>query len=294
MMNYVIDIFVFGAVGILAFVCVHMGAAVVAEQQELGRKARDAATVFATPLERFVSAQRLMQIRFSAAVVVLTVMAGALVFAGVTHPLGLLVPSLMLGALGYMAPLWWFGRKVSQRKEQFEVSILDLTVGLEKGLRSGQAMAQAIESLVRRMDGPMREELTTVLRETRMGKDLVEALERLQARMPCEDLMLLVTAIRLTAKSGGSMSDVLARMTEMIRGRREFKGKLDTLTAQGKFEAIAISASPFAAFIVLYVLNPELMRPMLFCSTGWIAFGMVLVLETVGFLIVQKIVTIEV
>ena len=293
-MNNVIYILVFGAVAILAFVCVGIGQALTAERVELGRKAQDAVTVFATPIERFISLQRLMQVRFSVAVVLAAVTAGLLMFAGVVHPLGLLLPVLALGALGYMVPFWWFRSKVNKRKAQFEQSILGLTIGLEKGLRSGQALAQAIESLVRRMEGPMQEELTLVLRETRMGKDLVEAMERLQQRMPCEDLMLLVTAIRLTTKSGGSMADVLSRMTDMIRGRMEFQGKLQTLTAQGRFEAIAISASPFATFIVLYVLNPELMRPMLFHPVGWTAFGVVAVLETVGFLIVRRIVTIQV
>lgn len=290
----VVLILVFGAVGVLAFTCVRMGQAASVERAELNRMARDTLKVFNTPMERFVSLQRLEQMRYSAAVVLATLGAGLLMFAGVVNALVLLLFAVAFGGLGYMVPFWWFQRKVRQRREQFETSILDLTIGLEKGLRSGQALAQAVEALTRRMEGPMQEELTLVLRETRMGKDLVEAMERLLQRMPCEDLTLLVTAIRLTMKSGGSMSDVLARMTAMIRGRREFYGKLQTLTAQGRFEAIAISASPFAAFIVLYLLNPELMRPMLFHPVGWAAFGAVVVLETVGFLIVRKIVTIEV
>ena len=287
-------IFVFGAVVALAFTCVNIGQAAAGERVELTRQARDSTKLFDTPLERFVSLQRLEQMRYSGAVVLATLIAGLLMFLGVTNLLVLLLLAVVFGGLGYMVPLWWFQRKVTQRKTLFEATILDLTIGLEKGLRSGQALAQAIEAISRRMEGPMQEELTMVLRETRMGKDLPEAMERLQQRMPCEDLMLLVTAIRLTMKSGGSMSDVLARMTGMIRGRREFQGKLDTLTAQGKFEAMAISAAPFAAFIVLYLLNPELMRPMLFHPVGWMAFGAVVVLVTIGWLIVRKIVTIEV
>ena len=293
-MQIIVCMLVFGAVAMLAFACVRMGQAVAAERLELGRKAQDVTVVFATPMDRFISAQRLMQIRFSAAVVLATVAIGLLMFAGVINLFGLLLPSLALGALGYMVPLWWFQSKVRKRKEQFEASILDLTIGLEKGLRSGQALAQAVGSLVRRIEGPMREELTMVLRETNMGKDLVEAMERLQGRMPCEDLALLVTAIRLTMKSGGSMADVLARMTEMIRGRMEFQGKLQTLTAQGKFEALAIMSAPFGAFVVLYLLNTELMRPMLFHPAGWTAFGAVIVLEAVGWVIIKRIVTIEV
>ena len=293
-MEIIALVLVFCAVTMLAYSCVHMGQMVTAERMELGRKAQDVAVVFTAPMDRFISPQRLTQIRLSASATLASVVAGALMFAGVVSPLGLLLPALALGAAGYMAPLWWFESKVRQRKEQFEASILELTIGLEKGLRSGQALAQAVGSMVRRMDGPMKEELTTVLRETNMGKDMVEAMERLQGRMPCEDLMLLVTAIRLTMKSGGSMADVLTRMTEMIRGRMEFQGKLQTLTAQGKFEAIAIMCAPFGAFIVLYMLNTELMRPMLYHPAGWAAFGAVVVLETIGWLIIKRIVTIEV
>jgi tight adherence protein B len=113
-------------------------------------------------------------------------------------------------------------------------------------------------------------------------------------RMPCEDLRLLVTSVKLTAQSGGSMAEVLSRMTEMIRGRTEFQGKLRTLTAQGRFEAIAISASPFVAFVLLYIVDTELMAPMLRTTVGWAALGAVVLLETIGFYIINKIVTIEV
>ena len=287
-------ILVFGAVGALAFTCVHMGQAVSAERVEITQMARDTYIQFNTPIERFVSLPRLMQIRFSAAVVLATLISGVLMFLGVSNLFALSLMACIFGGIGYMAPLWWFQRKVKVRTLQFEESILDLTIGMEKGLRSGQALAQAIESLSRRMEGPMQEELTTVLRETRMGKDLPEAMDRLQGRMPSEDLALLVTAIRLTMKSGGSMADVLARMTDMIRGRREFQGKLRTLTEQGKFEAMAMSAAPFAAFIVLYFLDTDLMRPMLFHPVGWTAFGVVIALEIIGYLIIRKIVTIEV
>jgi tight adherence protein B len=293
-MDWLMYASIFGAVVLLSFTCVRVGQSVASESIELKKKKSDVTMIFLSPLDRFVLPQRLLQLRYSLAVAFGTVIAGLLVFCGITNFIALVLLAAGLGWLGFMLPLFFYQNKVRKRKAQFDANILDLTIGLEKGLRSGQALAQAIESLVRRSEGPMQEELTVVLRETRMGKDLVEAMERLQVRMPSEDLMLLVTAIRLTMKSGGSMASVLARMTEMIRGRLEFKGKLDTLTAQGKFEAIAISCTPFAAFVVLYLLNPELMHPMLVCPVGWLAFGAVIALETVGFLIVRKIVTIEV
>ena len=110
--------------------------------------------------------------------------------------------------------------------------------------------------------GPMHEELTTLLREHRLGVPLPEAFERMSNRMPCEDMHLLATSIALSSKSGGSLTDVLEEMVGLIRERTEFQGRLKNMTAQGKFEAAVISCAPLAAFILLYLIDPVLMRPL--------------------------------
>ncbi|MEI6516669.1 MAG: type II secretion system F family protein [bacterium] len=112
--------------------------------------------------------------------------------------------------------------------------------------------------------------------------------------MPCEDLSLLVTAIKLTMQSGGSLAEVLDRITDTIRQRTEFQERLRTMTAQGRFEAIAMAAAPAVAFAILFFLDRELMMPLVQTKIGWCAIAAVVSLETVGFLIINKIVTIDV
>ena len=220
-------------------------------------------------------------------------MIGILIFANISFYI-LMPIGLLFGALGYWMPYWYYKFKLYKRKREFEANILDLTMGLANGLRAGQGLPQSMEAITKRLNGPIQEELIIVLREYRLGLELSEALERLYQRMPCEDLRLLITSIKLTTQSGGSLVDVLARMTEMIRGRTEFQEKLKTMTAQGRFEAIAIASAPLAAFIILYFMDRELMSPMLKSPVGWAAIGVVIILETIGFLIINKIVTIEV
>ena len=64
--------------------------------------------------------------------------------------------------------------------------------------------------------------------------------------------------------------------------------------AQGRFEAIAMAAAPLVAFAILFFLDRELMQPLVETKIGWCAIGAVAVLETVGFLVINKIVTIDV
>ncbi|MBR6023042.1 MAG: type II secretion system F family protein [Kiritimatiellae bacterium] len=197
-------------------------------------------------------------------------------------------------AIGANLPLLYFRWRVKKRQTAFEARILDLTVGLANGLKAGEALPAALESVSGRIAQPMKEELQTVIREYRLGMELPEALERLHERMKCEDLRLLVAAIRLTMQTGGSLTEVLTQMVDTIRQRKEFQEKLASMTAQGRFEAIAMSLAPLFVFVILYAINPPLMKPMVTTGMGWAAIGVASVMVALGFICINKIVTIEV
>lgn len=246
------------------------------------------------PILRFTSPQRLKQLRFTGALTAGGLAACVLVFFQVLDPLALIpgvgIPSL----IGYLMPKWYFLNKAKRRREAFQRKMLDLTMGLTNGLRAGMALPQALEIVSKDIGGPLQEEISVALYEYRLGMELPEALDRLNRRMPSEDFMLLSTSIRLSQQTGGSVADVLDRMTDTIRQRTVFHEKLRTLTAQGRFEAIAIACAPLMAFIILYFIDPTLMAPLVQTKEGWFALGVVGMLELIGFFIINKIVTIEV
>ena len=62
-----------------------------------------------------------------------------------------------------------------------------------------------------------------------------------------------------------------------------------TMISQSEFEALCISLSPIAAFGVLYMLDRDLMTPMLTTGIGWMAIGGVAVLEIIGFIVLKKV-----
>ena len=252
------------------------------------------ADVALAQLRKFIDPKRLLTIRFSFGIVFAVIGMAFLILNNVLLPIVYIPAGVFLGFLGWKLPLIWFTLKVRKRKQLFDSQILHLTMTLANGLRSGQALPQALEAASQRMGDPMREELALVLNECRYGLDLTEALERLHSRMPGEDLRLLSTSIRLTLQSGGSLSDVLERMVVMIRSRTEFHEKLKTMTAQGRFEAIAMSLAPVFVYILLRLIDPELMKPLTGTFIGWCTIVGVAIMITIGFFVINKIVTIEV
>ena len=249
---------------------------------------------FRSPEERFVDRGRLFTLRIVSAVIPALLFPAVLLVAGIRNPIAPIAFALVFGFCGWMLPQLYVQMRVKRRQAAFELDILDLTLGVDNALRAGMALPQALERISERMGPVMKEELGVVQREYRLGIDFVQALERLHRRMPCEDMRLLVSAIRLTTEAGGSLADVLKEMSEMIRARREFQDKLKTLTAEGRFEAVAMSLAPVAAFLFMYFIQPELMRPLYTTVYGWCALGAVAALEIGGYFVISKIVSIEV
>jgi tight adherence protein B len=287
--NYLTYALVFTAVAVFAFLAIVTLFKRSQEKYEIsGDAARSAA------IRKFIDPGKLLRMRFSAAMLMAAIILLILVSVNVLNPFIYVPVALGFGVLGYMLPYWYYLWKGLQRKEKFESRLLDLTMGLANGMKSGLAFPQALEATSRRIGGPMQEELAIVLREYRLGLELAESLDRLNQRMPCEDLHLLVTTIKLTTKSGGSLVDVLDKMVDTIRSRTEFQERLKNMTAAGRFEAIAMSCAPILAFILLYLVDPDLMGPMLTTKLGWCGIAAIAALVSIGFYIINKIVTIEV
>jgi len=256
--------------------------------------ADDAAGGMKNGVTFFIARGALLQLGIAIGIVVAGLALAILTFADV------LTPGILLGAAvggffaGCYAPRQWFAMKAAKRAEAFQGQMLEFVMGLANGLKAGQALPQALEVYARNAPEPLKGELRVVQREYHLGIELSESLFRMYRRIPCEDLQLLIVSIRLTLQSGGSLAQVLDKMTNTIRARNEFDRKLKALTAQGRFEALAMSCAPIAAFFILLMTDRELVLPLVTTGTGWIGIGIDVVLVSIGYSIIRQIVKIEV
>ena len=138
-------------------------------------KASGDADVVLAPLRKFINPKKLLTIRFSIGIILAVVGMAFLILNNVLLPIVYIPVGVFLGFLGWKLPFLWFMLKVRKRKQLFDSQILHLTMTLANGLRSGQALPQALEAASQRMGDPMREELALVLNESRYGLDLTEA-----------------------------------------------------------------------------------------------------------------------
>ena len=89
-------------------------------------------------------------------------------------------------------------------------------------------------------------------------------------------------------------AEVMEKMVDLIRARNDFQERLKNITAQGRFEAAAMSLMPLVVFAILFLEDRPLMMPLVTTEIGWTAIAAACALVGVGYFWIRRIVTIEV
>jgi tight adherence protein C len=134
-----------------------------------------------------------------------------------------LVPALVLGVIGYLAPGFWVSHKTSQRQKAIRNGLPDaldlLTVCVESGSGLDQAVAKSAEEL--RVSHPaIADELTMVTTEIRAGLPRIEAFRNFSRRTGVEDVRSLVSMLTQTDRFGTSIGEALRVHADMSRTKR--------------------------------------------------------------------------
>ena len=79
-----------------------------------------------------------------------------------------------------------------------------------------------------------------------------------------------------------------------MRERIRIKGEIQTLTAQQKLTGIVIGLLPLAVGVLFTVMSPGYINPLFSTVVGKFMIGTAVILETVGILIIQRVLNIEV
>jgi tight adherence protein B len=199
------------------------------------------------------------------------------------------VVALIVGGLGYFVPELVILVMRIKRRRAFSEQLVDGLVLMANGMRAGFTLQQAIDMLIEEMPAPISQEFELIRREYRVGVDLDDALRNCVARTRDADLDLAVSAIQITRQLGGNLAEVFERIVFMVRERKVLGGKADSLTAQGRLQALIVGLLPYVFGFFVMKVNPELMRLMWTTFYGVLALVLVVVLDVVGYIWVRKI-----
>lgn len=205
-----------------------------------------------------------------------------------------LVPAVVTALSVLVAPTLVYRWLKSRRRLALQRQLPDVADALASALRAGLSLGQALEQVVKFQPRPSSQEFSLMLREHRLGLPLDRALQGLALRASSRDFDLLVATLGIARDLGSGLAEALERFASTVRRRIALEERIRALTAQGRMQGWIMGALPILLAAVLTMMEPATMSMLFSRPAGWAVCAAVLVLETVGFLLIRRIVTIEV
>lgn len=183
--------------------------------------------------------------------------------------------------------------KVGRRRKKFEGQLAPLLQMLASSLRAGQSLPRAMDAASHDAESPMAEELSRVVNEYRIGRDLVDAMGQVADRMKSEDFRWIAHAIEAQRETGGNLNEILDQVAETIRERHHIRQQVFALSAEGRLSAYILMALPIGIGGYYAMVASERMGVFIDSSSGRLIILGSVVMYVLGGFWMRSIVRIE-
>ena len=134
---------------------------------------------------------------------------------------GILLGSLVVGAIGFFGPDYAITLKARSRKEKVKADLPDALDLLAVSVEAGLGFDASLAKLNEHMEGPLAQEFGLTLSEMRIGESRGEALKRLSERVDAPELSAFTRAIIQADQLGTSLGRILRVQATDARLRRQ-------------------------------------------------------------------------
>ncbi len=196
--------------------------------------------------------------------------------------------------LGFFIPYAYASHRRAKRFQRFEEKFPEAIDTLARAVRAGHAFTTALEMIANEIAEPVAGEFRQLFEEQKFGLPVRDALLNLADRIPLVDVKFFVTAVMLQRETGGNLAEILDNLSYVIRERFKILRQVRVHTAQGRLTMVLLMALPPTIVVVMLTLNPGFIRPLFTDPMGHILIVAGIVLQTVGYFFIRRIIRIQV
>ncbi len=191
-------------------------------------------------------------------------------------------------------PLLAVMRARTKRLAKFEEQFPESLEFVSRSMRAGHAFSVSLEMIHREFGEPLGGEFRRAFDEHNLGAPLETALLKMGRRVPSLDVHFFISAVLLQKRTGGNLAEILDKLAHLIRERFKLRGKIRAISAHGKMTGMALTCIPLGVALLMFYVNPAYVSFFIDDEVGNMMLGAALGLQAIGYLVIQKIVTIEV
>ena len=188
----------------------------------------------------------------------------------------------------------WLASKRAKRIARFGEQLPDVLDIFVRSLKAGHPLPVALSLVGREVADPAGTEFGVASDEVTFGLDLPSAMWNISKRVGAPDFLFITTSISVHVQSGGNLSEVLGRLSKLMRERFRMKRKVISLSSEGRTSAVVLTLLPVAIFLVINLINPHYYRDVWDEPLFRKAMGAAMVMLFVGNMIMRRMVNFKI
>jgi tight adherence protein B len=204
----------------------------------------------------------------------------------------------LLGTLSWaVLPISWvtfsrmfFNRVESKRRNLLLLQFPDALAMIVRSIRVGVPVIDAVRNVSLAAPSPTAGEFNRLVDQISVGTPLDEAVTELATRSGLAEYRFFATALSLQTQTGGTLSETLENLADVIRKRAALKARGHAMTAEARTSSAILALLPFVTGIMLYVLNPNYMMILFTDPTGKMFFSAAVISLIMGMLSIRAII----
>lgn len=146
---------------------------------------------------------------------------------------------------------------IGRRVKKFTTHFADAIDVIVRGIRSGLPVGECFNMIASEAPDPVGSEFRQIVEGQRMGLTPEEALGRAVERMPTAELRFFAIVLAIQQTTGGNLAETLAKLSEVLRGRKRMRDKIQAMSSEAKASAGIIGSLPLAVGGLLTLVAPK-------------------------------------
>lgn len=192
-----------------------------------------------------------------------------------------MIADSLVGNLSYLAmPVVWifasrsiFGWAEGRRKLGLLRQLPDVLAMIVRSVRVGIPVMEAIRAVARETPEPTGPEFTRLVDQLSIGVALDEAVLELARRCRIPEYRFFATAISLQNQTGGTLSETLENLADVVRKRVALASKGKALASEARTSAMVLTALPVVTGFAQWALSPKYIAILFEDPTGRMLLG---------------------
>jgi tight adherence protein B len=161
----------------------------------------------------------------------------------------------LLGGFAAGLPLLYVQSQRQRRLDQLRAQLPDCLDLMSRIMRAGQTITQAMHSVSQEFKPPVATEFEYCYEQQNLGLALDLALRDLARRTGLLEIKIFVMGLLVQRQIGGNLAELLDNLANIMRERFRIRGKIKSLTAEGRMQAVCLLVLPPATWLILLVVN---------------------------------------